>query len=73
MKDLLFFSHFAYFNSSLDVVELNKRVIYRKDKIGLRTLAERGKLEIIAKPFVQHHRWHHDRNLIREIIIPYLI
>lgn len=57
----------------MDVIELNKRVIFRKDRIGLKDLENRGKLEIIAKPFVNHHIWHRNRNLIREIILPYLI
>uniref|UniRef100_A0A1I8NJL8 palmitoyl-CoA hydrolase n=1 Tax=Musca domestica TaxID=7370 RepID=A0A1I8NJL8_MUSDO len=51
-------SHFGYYNDSLDVIPLNERKIYTSDDIGLKTLADHGKLIIIVKPFVHHLTWH---------------
>uniref|UniRef100_A0A1B0GBA1 palmitoyl-CoA hydrolase n=1 Tax=Glossina morsitans morsitans TaxID=37546 RepID=A0A1B0GBA1_GLOMM len=68
-----FFSHFGFFNGSLDVIPFNEREIFTSDAIGLRTLADHGKLVIVAKPFVHHLSWHRNRNVIREVILPHLI
>lgn len=66
-------SHFGFFNGSLDVIPFNEREIFTSDAIGLRTLADHGKLVIVAKPFVHHLSWHRNRNVIREVILPHLI
>ncbi|KAL9874433.1 lysosomal thioesterase PPT2 homolog isoform X2 [Glossina fuscipes] len=66
-------SHFGFFNGSLDVIPFNEREIFTSDTIGLKTLADHGKLVIVVKPFVHHLSWHRNRNVIREVILPHLI
>ncbi|XP_073824824.1 palmitoyl-protein thioesterase 2 [Musca autumnalis] len=66
-------SHFGFFNESLDVIPLNERKIYTSDDIGLKTLADHGKLVIIVKPFVHHLTWHTNKRVINEVILPHLI
>uniref|UniRef100_A0A1A9UNR5 palmitoyl-CoA hydrolase n=1 Tax=Glossina austeni TaxID=7395 RepID=A0A1A9UNR5_GLOAU len=66
-------SHFGFFNGSLDVIPFNEREIFTSDAIGLKTLADHGKLVIVAKPCVHHLSWHRNRNVIREVILPHLI
>ncbi|XP_054083595.1 lysosomal thioesterase PPT2 homolog [Zeugodacus cucurbitae] len=65
-------SHFGYFNKTLNVIPLHKRLIYINDSIGLKSLDNNGKLIIVIKPFVHHLTWHTNRRVIQEVIIPYL-
>ncbi|XP_046866483.1 lysosomal thioesterase PPT2 homolog isoform X2 [Drosophila willistoni] len=65
-------SHFGYFNEDLDVVEFNKRKIFTADLIGLKTLLDADKLKIIVKPRVHHLSWHRQKDVIKEVIMPYL-
>ncbi|XP_037814090.1 lysosomal thioesterase PPT2 homolog [Lucilia sericata] len=65
-------SHFGFYNGSFDVVPFNKRDIYTADTIGLKTLADHGKLIIIVKPFVHHLTWHTNKRIIKEVILPHL-
>uniref|UniRef100_A0A1I8PK54 palmitoyl-CoA hydrolase n=1 Tax=Stomoxys calcitrans TaxID=35570 RepID=A0A1I8PK54_STOCA len=66
-------SHFGYYNDDMEVVPVNKRKIYTSDDIGLKTLADHGKLLIIVKPFVHHLIWHTNKRVIQEVIMPHLI
>lgn len=66
------FSHFGFYNGSFDVVPFNKREIYTSDAIGLKTLADHGKLIIIVRPFVHHLTWHTNKHIIKEVILPHL-
>ncbi|XP_075167162.1 palmitoyl-protein thioesterase 2 isoform X2 [Haematobia irritans] len=65
-------SHFGYYNDKMDVIPLNKRKIYTSDDIGLKMLADHGKLVIVVKPFVHHLTWHRNKQVIREVIMPHL-
>lgn len=65
-------SHFGYFNENGDVESMHDREIYKNDTIGLRTLDEKKKLEIITVPHIHHFMWHLNITLIKEIILPWL-
>ncbi|KAH8305406.1 hypothetical protein KR018_002639, partial [Drosophila ironensis] len=63
-------SHFAYYDENLDVVPFMDREVYTA--IGIKTLQEAGKLTIVIKPDVHHLGWHKRRDVIQEVILPYL-
>ncbi|KAM7353014.1 palmitoyl-protein thioesterase 2 isoform 2-T2 [Cochliomyia hominivorax] len=65
-------SHFGFYNGSFDVVPFNKRSIYTSDTIGLKTLADNGRLIVVVKPFVHHLTWHTNKHIIKEVILPHL-
>lgn len=69
----IFSSHFGYYNETMDVIPLNKRTIFTSDAIGLKTLADLGKLVVVVKPFVHHLTWHTNKHVIQEVIMPHLI
>uniref|UniRef100_U5ES24 palmitoyl-CoA hydrolase n=1 Tax=Corethrella appendiculata TaxID=1370023 RepID=U5ES24_9DIPT len=65
-------SHFGYFNENDEIVPYKKREIYTEDRIGLKTLDEKGKLKIITVPNVPHYQWHLNIDVINKVILPYL-
>jgi len=56
----------------MDVIPFIRRPIFTSDSIGIRTLQEAGKLIIVVKPHVHHLAWHTRRDVIHEVIFPYL-
>ncbi|KAH8413225.1 hypothetical protein KR009_009036, partial [Drosophila setifemur] len=65
-------SHFSYYDEDLVVVPFTKRKFFTADSIGVKTLQEAGKLIIVVKPNVHHLSWHSRRDVIHEVILPYL-
>lgn len=66
------YSHFGYFNESLEVVPVMNRDIYLEDKIGLKELNEKKRLIRITRKGITHLMWHIIPSVIREVILPYL-
>jgi hypothetical protein len=54
------------------VVPLRQRLFYMEDAIGLKTLDEQKKLELVTVPHIIHIAWHLNATLIDEIIVPRL-
>ncbi|KAH8324562.1 hypothetical protein KR074_011279 [Drosophila pseudoananassae] len=65
-------SHFSYYDENLDVIPFTKRKFFTADSIGVKTLQEAGKLIIVIKPNVHHLAWHRRKDVIHEVILPYL-
>lgn len=65
-------SHFGYYDIFGDVVPMEFRDIYKKDRIGLKTLNKAGKLKILTFPGVHHFDWHLNTTVIEKAILPYL-
>lgn len=68
----LIFSHFEFYNENENVVPLKLRKIYKNDEIGLRTLDEDERLEILTFTGVNHFSWHMDVDVIQRAILPHL-
>ncbi|KAH8279973.1 hypothetical protein KR054_012551 [Drosophila jambulina] len=65
-------SHFSYYDENLDVIPFYQRKFFTDDSIGIRTLQEADKLVIVVKPHVHHLSWHTRKDVIHEVILPYL-
>lgn len=65
-------SHFGYYDIFGDVVPMEFRDIYKRDKIGLKTLNKAGKLKLLTFPGVHHFDWHLNTTIIEKAILPYL-
>ena len=64
-------AHFGFYNETLDVVPLKERGIYTEDAIGLKSLDEQKKLEIITIPGIIHIAWHLNVSLIDQFVVPH--
>ncbi|XP_058120725.1 lysosomal thioesterase PPT2 homolog [Anopheles ziemanni] len=65
-------SHFSFYNETYDVVPLQESTIYTEDLIGLKTLADSGRLHVITREGVYHYEWHRSDDVIDSVIMPYL-
>ncbi|CAO1368553.1 unnamed protein product [Diamesa hyperborea] len=65
-------AHFGYFDQNNTVVPLRHRRIYYEDAIGLKTLDNEGKLKLVTVEHVKHVDWHINRDVINEVVLPYL-
>ncbi|KAJ8920980.1 hypothetical protein NQ315_015775 [Exocentrus adspersus] len=65
-------SQFGFYNENGTVVNFIDRDIYKEDRIGLRTLDEKGKLVMVTVPGINHFMWHTDVNICDNYILPYL-
>uniref|UniRef100_A0A182NBG4 palmitoyl-CoA hydrolase n=1 Tax=Anopheles dirus TaxID=7168 RepID=A0A182NBG4_9DIPT len=65
-------SHFSFYNESFAVVPLQESLLYTEDLIGLKTLKENGRLDIIERKNVHHYEWHRTDDVIDSVILPYL-
>lgn len=48
------------------------RDIYKEDRIGLKTLHEKGRLKIVTVPGINHFMWHINISVCDNYILPYL-
>ncbi|KAM9309181.1 lysosomal thioesterase PPT2-A-like [Pholidichthys leucotaenia] len=51
-------SHFGFYNSRDEVVEMKDQEFYRKDSFGLKTLDARGDIWVCVRSGVKHVQWH---------------
>ncbi|KAG5667393.1 hypothetical protein PVAND_015374 [Polypedilum vanderplanki] len=65
-------AHFGFYDQNLTVIPLRERQFYVEDAIGLKTLDEQKKLELVTVPHIIHIAWHLNVTLIDEIIVPRL-
>lgn len=65
-------SQFGFYNENLTVVNLISQPIYTEDRIGLKTLHESGRLDLITVPGVNHFMWHLNVSIVNNYIINYL-
>lgn len=67
-----FFSQFGFYNENLTVINLMSRPLYTQDLIGLKTLDESGRLDLITVPGINHFMWHLNVSIVDNYIIDYL-
>lgn len=65
-------SHFAFYDSDLNVVEMRKQQWYLDDSFGLKTLDARSGLVTYVVPGVHHTHWHVNFTVFKNYILPYL-
>ncbi|XP_044751537.1 lysosomal thioesterase PPT2 homolog [Coccinella septempunctata] len=65
-------SQFGFYNDNMTVVNLISRPLYQQDLIGLKTLDESGRLDLITVPGVNHFMWHLNVSIVDNYIINYL-
>lgn len=68
----LFSSHFGYYDDDENVLELKDQISFQNDVLGLKTLNDSNRLEIISVDGVTHFDWHCNDSVIDNYIIPYL-
>ncbi|XP_041843905.1 lysosomal thioesterase PPT2-A-like [Melanotaenia boesemani] len=51
-------SHFGFYNSTEDVVEMRNQKFYQDDAFGLKTLDVRGDISVCIRSGVKHTEWH---------------
>lgn len=69
---LIFCSHYAFYDSEENVIEMKNQTYYKEDLFGLYTLDKGGKIQIYEVPGVYHTDWHHNVSVIKECILPWL-
>ncbi|XP_075213454.1 palmitoyl-protein thioesterase 2 isoform X2 [Lycorma delicatula] len=65
-------SHFGYYDDDENVLELKDQISFQNDVLGLKTLNDSNRLEIISVDGVTHFDWHCNDSVIDNYIIPYL-
>ncbi|KAM3962719.1 palmitoyl-protein thioesterase 2 [Aphomia sociella] len=65
-------SQFGYYFGNETVIEMKDQIIYKEDRIGLRTLNESGRLHVITVPGVNHFNWHTNVTIVDDHILPHL-
>ncbi|XP_008279316.1 lysosomal thioesterase PPT2-A-like [Stegastes partitus] len=66
-------SHFGFFDSSENVVEMRDQWFYKEDTFGLQTLDVRGDVALCARAGVKHTHWHSDYSVFSSCIEKWLI
>ncbi|KAE8289153.1 Lysosomal thioesterase PPT2-A [Larimichthys crocea] len=51
-------SHFGFYDSNENIVEMKNQEFYRNDTFGLKTLDARGDVSVCVQPGVKHVMWH---------------
>lgn len=65
-------SHFGFFDDNEEVVPVFDRPIFLNDSIGLKSLNDTGRLQIVTVPNVHHFDWHLKLHVIQQVVLPYL-
>lgn len=65
-------SHFGFYDDDEEVVPVFNRPIFLNDSIGLKTLNDSGRLEMVTVPNVRHFDWHLKIHVIQKVVLPYL-
>ncbi|KAL3283370.1 hypothetical protein HHI36_006518 [Cryptolaemus montrouzieri] len=65
-------SQFGFYDDTMTVINLMSRDLYKEDSIGLRTLDESGRLDLITVPGIDHFMWHLNVSIVDNYIIQYL-
>ncbi|KAK9879589.1 hypothetical protein WA026_006654 [Henosepilachna vigintioctopunctata] len=65
-------SQFGFYDDNMTVINLFDRALYKEDYIGLKTLYESSRLDLITVPGVNHYMWHINVSIIDNYLINYL-
>ncbi|GBP76673.1 Lysosomal thioesterase PPT2 homolog [Eumeta japonica] len=65
-------SQFGFFEGNETVVEMRDQLIYKEDRIGLKTLDKAKKLHVVTVPGINHFNWHMNVSIVDNYLLPYL-
>lgn len=65
-------SHFGFYDSKLNIVEMNQTKWYRYDSFGLQTMHKKGDVITHVIPGVKHTHWYSTYSVYEKCILPYL-
>ncbi|XP_070822792.1 lysosomal thioesterase PPT2-A-like [Chaetodon trifascialis] len=65
-------SHFGFYDSDENVVEMRNQEFYKNDTFGLKTLDARGAMAMCVFPGVKHVQWHSNFTVFRGCIESWL-
>ncbi|XP_041843901.1 lysosomal thioesterase PPT2-A-like isoform X2 [Melanotaenia boesemani] len=65
-------SHFGFYNSTEDVVEMRNQKFYKDDLFGLKTLDSRGNISVCIHSGVKHTEWHSNFTVFRSCMEEWL-
>ncbi|KAF6739320.1 Lysosomal thioesterase PPT2 [Oryzias melastigma] len=66
-------SHFAFYDSEENVVEMRNQEFYVKDTFGLQTLDARGDLSVCVQSGVKHVEWHSNFTVFTSCMVEWLV
>uniref|UniRef100_A0A3P8U8Z4 palmitoyl-CoA hydrolase n=1 Tax=Amphiprion percula TaxID=161767 RepID=A0A3P8U8Z4_AMPPE len=66
-------SHFGFYDSNENVVEMRDQEFYKKDNFGLKTLDDHGDVSVCVRTGVKHTEWHSDYKVFSSCIEKWLI
>ncbi|XP_008429252.1 lysosomal thioesterase PPT2-A-like [Poecilia reticulata] len=66
-------SHFGFYDSNEDVVEMRNQAFYKNDTFGLKTLDARGDVSVCVQSGVKHTHWHSNFTVFKTCIEKWLI
>jgi palmitoyl-protein thioesterase len=65
---------FGFWNSDQSkIINMDQFAFYQNDYLGLKTLNDTGRLQMISQPGVNHMGWIFDPNVFKNIVLPLLI
>eukprot|EP00761_Pharyngomonas_kirbyi_P009719 gb/GECH01009737.1/.p1 GENE.gb/GECH01009737.1/~~gb/GECH01009737.1/.p1 ORF type:complete len:296 (+),score=71.46 gb/GECH01009737.1/:1-888(+) len=65
-------AHFGFFDKNMDIVSYQQQDLYKRDTFGLRTLDQRGGLDVYSIPGVKHVHWTRNQTVVFNYVVPYL-
>ncbi|XP_026172515.1 lysosomal thioesterase PPT2-like [Mastacembelus armatus] len=65
-------SHFGFYDSNENVVEMRNQEYYKNDTFGLKTLDDRGKVSVCVQSGVEHTKWHSNYSVFMSCIEKWL-
>ncbi|XP_063720986.1 lysosomal thioesterase PPT2-A-like isoform X2 [Symsagittifera roscoffensis] len=66
-------AHYTFYDKNLTVLPYYNQPTYIQDSYGLRTLNERGGVDVHMMPGVEHTQWIQNRTVYETVIKPYLV
>ncbi|XP_068591246.1 lysosomal thioesterase PPT2-like [Cebidichthys violaceus] len=65
-------SHFGFYDSNENIVEMRKQEFYKSDTFGLKALEDRGDVEVCVHSGVKHVHWHSNYTVFTSCIEKWL-
>lgn len=66
-------SHFGFYDTNEDVVEMRNQEFYKNDTFGLKTLDARGDVSVCVQSGVKHTQWHSNFTVFTNCIEKWLV
>ncbi|MEQ2277174.1 hypothetical protein XENORESO_021350, partial [Xenotaenia resolanae] len=66
-------SHYGFYDTKEDVVEMRNQEFYKNDTFGLKTLDARGDVSVCVQSGVEHTHWHSNFTVFTNCIEKWLI